>query len=97
MGRVAEAERGRIPEPPVDLDAAREVLGAEAAAPGSGRQRERPGRRRRVAELPGSLREVLLRDPVVREVPARDVAGEDQLGFQLVLVLVAGEVERLGV
>src|SRR5439155_26466498 len=58
VGSVAEAERVRVAEAPVHLDAAGEVLRAERAAPGRGRERERPRRRHRVAELPGALREV---------------------------------------
>src|SRR5205085_6875016 len=80
---AAQAELAVGPEAAVELDAGGEVLRAERAVLGPRGQGERAAHADRVAELPVLLGEVLLRDQVLGEVPAAELAREDDLGLEL--------------
>src|SRR4029077_6839129 len=72
---------------PIHFYARLKILRTQVAALGARRQRQRPAHPSGIAELVRRVSHVLFRDEVLRDIPPAKVAAQDQLGFQLALLL----------
>ena len=95
---IVQSETVAVAEAAVHFNSGDEVFAAETAAHGRGLQGQRTAGADGVAELPGiAAGEVLGGDGVFGDVPAFESFREQQLGFEFVIVFLAGDGVRDGV
>src|SRR3981081_3823798 len=84
-----QAKAVAISEASIHFGAQSEVLAAEGAGFGGGSGGQGAAAAYGVTELPGAAGKILFSDEVFGDVPAFEVAGEDQFEFDLALLVVA--------
>ena len=78
MRGIFQAKAVAVTQSTIHFGAGREVLTAEGACVRSCRQRKRPAHSEGITELPRLVSQIFFGDDVLRDIPAFEVAGEDQ-------------------
>ena len=82
VGGLRKPKAVAIAKPSVKFCAQSEVFAAEIAGIRAGLESERTTRSQSVAKFPGEGAEILLGDEILRDIPAFEIAGENELEFR---------------
>jgi hypothetical protein len=89
LGCLAKAEGVTISEPAVHFHPGYEILRTKAASPRRRFEREGSTGSDSIAKFPRFIRQILYEEKILRDIPAFEIAAEDQLEFHLVLDLLS--------